>query len=63
MGKKTKADYPSIREYAKVNYGLFMQWNNMYLLKQLFKRKRWWDFPGGPVVKNLPSNAGDVGSN
>ena len=20
-----------------------------------------WDFPGGPVVKNLPSNAGDVG--
>ena len=21
-----------------------------------------WDFPGGPVVKNLPSKAGDVGS-
>ena len=21
-----------------------------------------WDFPGGPVVKNLPSSAGDVGS-
>ena len=21
-----------------------------------------WDFPGGPVVKNPPSNAGDVGS-
>ena len=21
-----------------------------------------WDFPGGPVVKNLPSNAGDAGS-
>ena len=21
-----------------------------------------WDFPGGPVVKNLPCNAGDVGS-
>ena len=20
-----------------------------------------WDFPGGPVVKTLPSNAGDVG--
>ena len=20
------------------------------------------DFPGGPVVKNLPANAGDVGS-
>ena len=21
-----------------------------------------WDFPGGPVVKNLPSNAEDMGS-
>ena len=21
-----------------------------------------WDFPGGPVVKNLPSNAGNAGS-
>ena len=21
-----------------------------------------WDFPGGPVVKNLPSNARDTGS-
>ena len=21
-----------------------------------------WDFPGGPVVKSLPSNAGDMGS-
>ena len=21
-----------------------------------------WDFPGGPVVKNPPSNGGDVGS-
>ena len=23
---------------------------------------RAWDFPGGPVVKNLPPNAGDIGS-
>ena len=22
-----------------------------------------WDFPGGTVVKNLPANAGDTGSN
>ena len=22
-----------------------------------------WDFPGGAVVKNLPANAGDAGSN
>ena len=26
------------------------------------KSKLKWDFPGGPVVKNLPGNAGDVGS-
>ena len=26
------------------------------------KRKKRKDFPGGPVVKNPPSNAGDVGS-
>ena len=25
-------------------------------------KKQKWDFPGSPVVKNLPSNAGDVGS-
>ena len=41
---------------------------------EIFKRRTWkrrweniynrliWDFPGGPVVKNPPSNAGDVGS-
>ena len=23
-----------------------------------FSELYWWDFPGGPVVKNLPSNAG-----
>ena len=28
----------------------------------LFKNMKTWDFPGGPVVKDLPSNAGDVGS-
>ena len=26
----------------------------------LKKKKKHRDFPGGPVVKNLPSNAGDV---
>ena len=25
-------------------------------------RKKAWDFPGGPVVKNLPGNVGDMGS-
>ena len=26
------------------------------------KYGKYWDFPVGPVVKNLPSNAGDAGS-
>ena len=26
------------------------------------KSYSFWDFPGGPVVKNLPSNAGHAGS-
>ena len=25
-------------------------------------KEQWRDFPGGPVVKTPPSNAGDVGS-
>ena len=28
--------------------------------KQSFKKETW-DFPGGPVVKNPPSDAGDAG--
>ena len=28
----------------------------------MFKGRKIWDFLGGPVVKNLSSNAGDVGS-
>ena len=26
------------------------------------QERAWWDFPGGPVVKTLPSNAGGEGS-
>ena len=26
-----------------------------------YVKERWGDFPGGPVVKNLPANAGDMG--
>ena len=29
---------------------------------KLLKSEDPWDFPGGPVVKTLPSNAGDAGS-
>ena len=30
------------------------------LLGELLKNTLLWDIPGGPVVKNLPANAGDV---
>ena len=33
----------------------------MFILTQLLKIN-YGDFPGGPVVKNLPYNAGDTGS-
>ena len=26
------------------------------------RKNRSWDFPGGPVIKNLPSNTGNMGS-
>ena len=31
-------------------------------LNYIFKNTLPWDFPGGPVVKNSPFSAGDVGS-
>ena len=30
-------------------------------ISQGLKKYVLWDFPGGPVVKNLPANAGDSG--
>ena len=48
--------------------------SNLFLLKSNYisncsrsirdeeKKNDIWDFPGGPVVKNPPSNAGDKGS-
>ena len=33
-----------------------------YLFSFTFTISLWEDFPGGPVVKNMPSEAGDVGS-
>ena len=31
-------------------------------LNHILKNSEFWDFLGGPVVKNTPSNAGDSGS-
>ena len=31
-------------------------------LKEVLQSKiKWWGFPGGAVIKNLPANAGDIG--
>ena len=32
------------------------------MVKFTLKKSKHWNFPGGPVVKNQPSNAGDEGS-
>ena len=37
-------------------------WQPTVINKYLEKRIHSWDFPGGPVVKNAPANAEDVGS-
>ena len=32
-----------------------------YTFVKILKMCSAWDFPGGPMVKNLPANAGDTG--
>ena len=34
----------------------------LIVLKYLMLKRKSWDFPGDPLVKNLPANAGDTGS-
>ena len=36
--------------------GLFL-----YIYISLYIGNNYWDFPGGPMVKNLPANAGNTG--
>ena len=37
--------------------------NDLSNVIQLLSIKNWdWDFPSGPVVRNVPANAGDTGS-
>ena len=43
-------------DYKVKSYSLYSS------LTSLGKEIHCWDFPGGPVVKNLPSNGGDKGS-
>ena len=51
---------PTNREHFDIRQTLGeLHWVEQSFLKMTLYR----DFPGGPVVKNLPSNAGEVGSN
>ena len=47
----------SCRTSATVFWKLCGAWNSMFF----WFKKPWRDFPGGPVVKNLPCSAGDSG--
>ena len=45
---------------------LMIFWGSFHYLAHMPEetgiKSNMWDFPGGPVVKNPPSSAGDVGS-
>ena len=46
-----------------VHWPLGGEWRQRYLPSDLWAEKsKMWVFPGGPVVKILPSNAGGAGS-
>ena len=43
---------------------LIDEWINIYIYMQCYsviKNMKFWDFPGGTVVKNPPANVGDTG--
>ena len=44
------------------NFIFFPKLSNCANYSYLFKKLYLWDFPGGTVVKNPPTNAGDTGS-
>ena len=57
VSNKIKLDY-----YSKFNIlDLITEGRYFVSPSQSFKQMHR-DFPGGPVVKNLPANAGDIGS-
>ena len=63
LGKAKENSYPCMIGYLApkntdfINYILFIV--NVMIFRYL---QRALDFPGGTVVKNLPANAGDMGS-
>ena len=50
-------------QYLEVSNGSLPNENDLFNVTQLLSIKNWdWDFPSGPVVWNLPANAGDTDS-
>ena len=41
---------------------IILQLSSFSLFYPSYKIIAFWGFPGGPVVENLPANAGDTGS-
>ena len=58
MKKKLQLTPQKYKETATNNY-MPIKWTTQMKWKNSQKCAIW-DFPGGPVVKNLPSNAGDT---
>ena len=55
------------QKFKKISYAIYISRNFIFDLKNQtlnggIKKEQEWDFPGGPMVKNPPSNAGDAGS-
>ena len=60
---------PSIHQYTKHGYSQYINQNRdlrmdpeAELNHMLSSRNPLWDLPGGPLVKNLSYNTGDIGS-
>ena len=57
--KRQPTEWENIFANSMTNKGLI---SNTYTVHTIQHQKNKQDFPGGPVVNNQPSNAGDTGS-
>ena len=59
LGPRTEAEPSEVVNHVSFKESAF-QAGTCQMAPGIVK-KRWRDFPGGPVLKNPPSNVGDVG--
>ena len=59
---ETQRETYSVFKSYQDNYFSNLKYLYVFFLVKIHYKKYNRDFPGGPVVKNLPSNAGDAGS-